>query len=421
MIYTRNEDEKNNKQKLYAKAFAGFFIFMLIFTVLSRAADSVAVAKVYTEKAKMGKLSHETVCEGSIKPREKQYISSEEGFRIQEVKVEPGQSVTKEEPLIILDSKDIEEQLFAAEKELELLELKEQGLYLNTYNTPDYSAVEKAQAELQRTQRDMELNKEINGGMVLEADKRAVEDASFNLQAAIDEKEKAEADNKAASEKNEVDIKTVKVEIELKNNEINHLKELLRQECVITAKKDGTIDEIYIKAGEKTSGGNLISFIPEDSEYYFIAETDKENVQTIKQGDLAEITLKGKKTPIKNAEVKWMRMLESGKMEIAVEIPGNNELYMGMSASMKHIKHTDEYEKIIPLSSLRSNTNGDYVLAVKDVNTVMGNETDAYKIFVEVLDKDGANAAVKGLNNEDIIVSGNKPVEDSDRVRVMKK
>ena len=281
MIHTYNEDEKNRKQKMYAKAFAGFFIFMLIFTMLSRAADSVAVAKVYTEKAKRGKLSHETLCEGRIEPRERQYISSEDGFRIQEVKVEPGQVVTAGEPLIILDNKDIEEQIFTAEKELELLELKEQILYLNTYNSPDDRAIEKAQAELQRAQKDMELNKEINGGTVLEFDKRAVEDASFNLQTAIDEKEKAEADSKAAKEKSEIDKKTAALEIELKNKEITGLIELAGVDCIISAESGGTIDEIYVKAGEKTSGGNLISFIPEDSQYYFIAETDKENTKKL--------------------------------------------------------------------------------------------------------------------------------------------
>ena len=102
-------------------------------------------------------------------------------------------------------------------------------------------------------------------------------------------------------------------------------------------------------------------------------------------------------------------------------MPGDDELYAGMGASMKHVRRTDEYEKIVPVSAVRSSTGGDYVLAVKEVNTIMGNETAAYRIFIEVLDKDGVNAAVKGLNDEDVIVSGNKPVEDSDRVRVKQK
>ena len=52
MTYGCKENDKNKKQKLYAKALASFFALMLLFTVLSRAADSVAVAKVYAKKAK---------------------------------------------------------------------------------------------------------------------------------------------------------------------------------------------------------------------------------------------------------------------------------------------------------------------------------------------------------------------------------
>jgi len=54
MTYNYKEDKKEIRQKLYAKAFVGFFALMLLFTMLSRAADSIAVVKVYTEKAKRG-------------------------------------------------------------------------------------------------------------------------------------------------------------------------------------------------------------------------------------------------------------------------------------------------------------------------------------------------------------------------------
>lgn len=423
MIYNHEENNKNKRQRLYAKAFIGFFALMLLFTMLSRAADSLALAKVYTEKAKRGKLSHETLCQGMLEPLEKLYISSEEGFRIQEVRVEPGQAVTAGETVIILDSKDIEEELFTAETELKLLELKEQGYYLNTYDSSGDKSVEKAHAELERAQMDMELNKEINDGKELISDKRAVEDALFNLQTAIDENEKAEADKKAAKEKNEIDKKIVRLEIQLKNKEICHLEKLAGKDGIISAQKSGTIEEVYVKKGEKTLGGNLISLIPEDSEYYFKAEVDKEKAKYIKEGDLAEITLEGQKAPIKDAEIKWVKISGTDKntVEIAAKIPKSDEYYKGMGASMKHVSSTDEYDKIIPLSAVRSSTDSDYVLAVRKVNTVMGDETAAYRINIELLDKDGTNAAVRGLNNEDAIVSSNKPIEESDRVRVKQK
>jgi len=419
MTYDDKVNDKSRRQKFYAKAFVGFFALMLFFTVISRAADSAAVAKVYTEKAKRGKLSHETVCEGRVEPWEKLYISSEEGFRVQEIKVEPGQTVVSDEPLIILDKKEIDERLFTAETELKLMELKKQNLDLNTYDSSDDKSVEKARTAFERAQQDMELNKEINGGMELEADKRAAEDALLNLKTAVEEKEKADMNINKAKEKNEIDKKSAELEIQLKNKEISSLRELVDKGCIISAVKGGTIDEIYVKIGEKTSGGNVISLIPEDSEYYFKAEVDKEKTKYIKPGDSAEITLEGDKIPIKDAEIKWVKFsTENETAEITVKIPEDAKVYNGMSASIRHVSTTAEYERIIPVSAVRSSTGGDYVLAVKEVNAVMGNENAAYRVNIEVQDEDGKNAAVAGLNDEDIIVSSNKPIEESDRVRV---
>jgi multidrug efflux pump subunit AcrA (membrane-fusion protein) len=423
MTYGCKEDEKNKKQKLYAKALAGFFALMLLFTILSRAADSVAVAKVYVKKAERGRLAHEMFCEGRMEPKEKLYISSEEGFIIREIKVEQGQVVTAGEPLIILDGSDIEERLSVAETELRLLELKKQSLSLNTYDSSGDRAVEKAEEEFQRAQEDLELNKEINGGIELKKDKRAVEDALLNLQAAIDEKEKAQAADKVARERNEIDKESAELEIQLKNKEIISLRELSAAGSAIYAGRGGTIDEIYVKPGEKTSAGNLISIIPGDSNYYFKAEADKESAKYIKPGDLAQITLEGQKAPIKDAEVKWVKFSSSDKntVEIAVEMPENNELYSGMAASMKHVKTTEEYSKVVPLSAVRSSGAGDYVLGVKKVNTLLGEEDAAYRINIEVLDSDGSRAAVSGVSDEEVIVSSNKPVEESDRVRAKTK
>lgn len=422
MTYGNKEDKRVGKQKLYAKALAGFFALMLLFTMLSRAADSVAVAKVYTEKAKRGKLFHKLLCEGRVESGERLYIYSEEGFRIREIKVEPGQDVKAGEALIILDNNDIEEQLFTAKTQLKLLELKQQSLNLNTYDSSYDKAVEKARAGLQRARDDMEFNKELNGGIAFKADKRAEEDALLNLQTAIEQKQKADTESNAAKEKNEIDKKSVDLEIQLKSREISAFTDLAGKGCTISAEVGGTIDEIYVKTGQKTSGGNLISLIPADSEYFFMAETDKENTKHIKPGDSAEITLDGYKIPIKDAQVKWVKFSsDKNTAEIAVKIPKDDRLYSGMGASMKHVMPTEEYDKIIPVSAVRSNTGGDYVLAVKQINTVMGDETAAYRVNIEVLDEDGTSAAVKGLNDEDVIVSSNKPVEESDRVRVKSK
>jgi hypothetical protein len=61
-----------------------------------------------------------------------------------------------------------------------------------------------------------------------------------------------------------------------------------------------------------------------------------------------------------------------------------------------------------------------YVLAVTESNTSLGNELTAYRINVMVLEKDYRTAAVEApISPEDnIIISSNKNIEEGDRVRI---
>jgi len=192
----KDTDKRKDRQKTYVKLFIGFFVVMLLLTVLSRAADSLTVARVTVDKAKRGNLNHETIADGIIESSEKVYVKVEEGFKAEKINVTKGEFVRTGDTLITLDKKDIEEHLFHAETELELLELKKQRLNLETYENEGDAAVEKAQLELDRAMKDRDINKEINNGIEMEKDKRAVEDAMLNLQAAKKEKEKLIINNK---------------------------------------------------------------------------------------------------------------------------------------------------------------------------------------------------------------------------------
>ena len=421
MSFMKDTDKRNDRQKTYVKLFIGFFIVMLLLTVLSRAADSLTVARVTVDKAKRGNLNHETVADGIIESSEKVYVKVEEGFKAEKINVAKGEFVRTGDALITLDKKDIEEHLFQAETELELLELKKQRLNLETYENEGDAAVEKAQLELDRAMKDRDINKEINNGIEMEKDKRAVEDAMLNLQATKKEKEKLIINNKVLIEKNEIDKKSTDLEILLKTNEINKLKNLCSDKNIILAESDGIIDEIYIKEGEKTTGSNLISIIPSNDSCNFKAIIDAERAKYIKIGDVIQITLEGKQIPINDVAIKSATYTDDGKgmVEITAEIPVGKEVYHGMRAAMKHVHKTEEYNKIIPISALRSSSQGDYILVVMETNTVMGDEKSAYKLDVVVADKDNSFAGfTSGINDEIIITNSNKPISEGDRVRI---
>ena len=91
-----------------------------------------------------------------------------------------------------------------------------------------------------------------------------------------------------------------------------------------------------------------------------------------------------------------------------------------MSAEIKHVYSTDEYSGTIPIGALRSDMVQDYVLVIVEKNTVMGKEKIAYRVNVEVVDKNDAFAAIDFTGSEEIIIKSSKPISDGERVRVEK-
>ena len=78
------------------------------------------------------------------------------------------------------------------------------------------------------------------------------------------------------------------------------------------------------------------------------------------------------------------------------------------------------YDIIIPNSSIRSDTNGSFVLRVEAKNSPLGNRYIARRVGVEVLAEDDMNSAVTGdLGYGDyVITTSNAPVKNGDMVRL---
>lgn len=78
------------------------------------------------------------------------------------------------------------------------------------------------------------------------------------------------------------------------------------------------------------------------------------------------------------------------------------------------------YETIVPNSSIRSDANGKFVLAVISKNSPLGNRYIATRIDVQVLAADDVNSAVSGgLTTSDfVITTSTKPIEPGTQVRL---
>lgn len=102
-------------KKIWLQGIGIFFAVMLIFTVLSRAADSVNVIQVQVKNPGNQMITHKVSGSGSVEGSGEQAVFVQENLKIQQVLVHTGQTVKKGEVLLTLEPDSIEE----AKKEIE--------------------------------------------------------------------------------------------------------------------------------------------------------------------------------------------------------------------------------------------------------------------------------------------------------------
>ena len=118
MDFEMDKDKKSSLQVKAVKALAGFLILMFLLTILSRAADSLTIAKVTASSATGGVISHNIETDGNITPNKDIAISTSADIKIASVEATEGKTVKKGDVLIQLDMDDLKTKLLKAQKEL---------------------------------------------------------------------------------------------------------------------------------------------------------------------------------------------------------------------------------------------------------------------------------------------------------------
>ena len=120
MDFEMDKNKKSSLQVKAVKALAGFLILMFLLTILSRAADSLTIAKVTASAATGGVISHNIEVDGNITPNKDIAISTSANIKIASVEATEGKTVKKGDLLIQLDPADLKKKLLKAQKELQV-------------------------------------------------------------------------------------------------------------------------------------------------------------------------------------------------------------------------------------------------------------------------------------------------------------
>ena len=136
-------------------------------------------------------------------------------------------------------------------------------------------------------------------------------------------------------------------------------------------------------------------------------------VEIVREGSSSfSAPLTGNVTSISKAD-------ENGDVNIKIKLP-DGEWKQNENITSRIISKSQNYNMCIPITSLRSDSNGYFVYCVEDKSTIMGSETTVVKIPVTLLSLGEKEAAIEAAieTGQRVLDTSSKPVKEGDRVRV---
>jgi multidrug efflux pump subunit AcrA (membrane-fusion protein) len=111
-------------KKIALKGFTIFLVIMFLCTVISRAADSLTVAKVTVETAGAKKIEHIVEAEGMVEKNRELAVLTESDLLVKTVYVKEGEKVEENAVLAEIDVTQLEEVMQGIRNEIKVLQLQ---------------------------------------------------------------------------------------------------------------------------------------------------------------------------------------------------------------------------------------------------------------------------------------------------------
>lgn len=145
-----------NRKKVIS-LLASFLVLMLLFTILSRAADSAGIANVKTETIQSMGIDHRVTGSGKVAQNREQAIATEPNQTVKGIYVNEGYSVNKGDLLFEMDLEKLKEQILLKKQEIEKMNLQEG-------DNKSKSAVENEKKENAKNRAEEDINNAQNKG-----------------------------------------------------------------------------------------------------------------------------------------------------------------------------------------------------------------------------------------------------------------
>ena len=189
----------------------------------------------------------------------------------------------------------------------------------------------------------------------------------------------------------------------------------------IVAPVSGTVDGLFLTAGESTSAGNAVATILPDGKGFSMEVTvTKDQAQKLSVGDIADIQNSWYYSNVTAVlqQIKTDRNDPAKNKILVFSVEG--DVSDGQSLNISIGQKSANYDCIVPNSAIREDNNGKFILIVSQKSSPLGNRYYAERVDIQVLGSDDTQSAVSGAlyGYEFVITTSTKPVEAGQLIRL---
>jgi len=251
---------------------------------------------------------------------------------------------------------------------------------------------------------------------------RRIEDAQAGLSAARQDYERNQGRHSETVESNRISATTLQLEIEEQHEVIRKLRTLMDNEGTIYSEKTGVVSAVK-SSGDTIGKDALITLKDGEKGFEATMLLNKEDSDKLTIGSECEVstgsgtmffmpTVPGTVTAISQPD-------EDDMVKVTIWL-SQWDWAEGQRVDVYAVLDGSIHEMCVPLSALRSDNTGYFVLLTEQRSTVLGVENIVDRVPVYVMASDRDKVSIQGPigRNSQIITGSSKPVAEGDRVRV---
>ena len=420
-------------RKKYLKVLGWLLGVLLFFTVVSRVTASFTVPQVVAGQPSQRTITHMVTMQGSVEGMLETAVLTEPGLLVEHVYVKPGQQVEAGEMLAVLSEKQLTEQIRQRQEEIQILKLsnesqtQEEINRARTRSAEDYDyAVRAAQEQVDRAAQQLENAKaayeraqwgevppttEQNAALIeaAQAAQAAYDAALLQQEQSVRTAARAVEDaQRTISSGNQIQINQIR--IAQMERELTPLLALQEAECRIVSPVSGVVTGVNLVTGQKTTDTAAVLVTDTSAGLRCVAEAAGMDADGVTVGD--EVILVKNMVRQEGFVVTAVEPKPDGSTLITVSLEdAGSSLQIGEMVLLEIEKASTSSQITIPVTALHEQNGRHYVYVLQTVGTVLGEEYQAVRIDVTVIDRNDMYAALQ----EGVLSASTPVIIDSDR------